>query len=160
MGNVYPDSCLNVIETRDFETIKTLLSNKHIYPGLVSIKYLAILEDAEKHLDHKSAIYYLLKYGEKDVGFCAILDFFDKFNQPGYYGVDIGILKEFRGKIGYQLARNAYEKFMKDYRPNKLFALVRKDNRPSFFFSKNIGFQIFNEDNDYYYLEAEYGWRS
>ncbi len=151
MGDIHTDSRLEVIETRDFKSIKDLIFHEDIAPNIISHNY----EDAEKQLDNKNVIYYLFRIDDIYVGFCALLSMDEGFKTDKCYLVDIGFIKNFRGKLAYNLAKMALIKFMNEVKPNRLFAAIKSNNRQSLFFAMNTGFEILMQDNNYYFLEAK-----
>lgn len=153
MGNICSDPSLKVIETRDFKLIKDLILHEDISKTLLSEN----CDVNEEKLAKEYAIYYLLMIDEEIAGFVVLLDMKEIFNVSNCYLVDIGFFNKFRGKFAYRLAKIALNKFMKEIQPDKLFAKVKKTNKPSLYFAMETGFKIICRDNETYFLEA-YKW--
>lgn len=148
MGNICASPCLEVVESRDFEVLERLIFDEDIVKALLTENY----SYQQEKLNNNNAIYYLFKIDKEPVGFCALLNI--SKNEDKIYIVDIGFIKEFRGKFAYKLARMAKDKFFNDFKPDKLYAKVKIENKKSIFFSMKTGFVIFNRDNEHCYLES------
>jgi predicted acetyltransferase len=151
MGNIYSGSCLEVVKTKDLKAIKDLIFHQDIVKELVFNDY----DDIDEKLERRKVIFYLFKIDNKNVGFAAFLDMQHLFKADECYLVDVGFLKEFRGKFAYKLAKIALDKFMLEVFPKGLFALIDIKNKKSLFFSLKTGFEILSKDDKYYFLEAK-----
>jgi Acetyltransferases, including N-acetylases of ribosomal proteins len=150
MGNICSDSCLEVVETRDFKELKKLVLHKDIVSDFLSKNN----EDFESKIDNNKIIFYLLRIDGFNCGFVAFVDVGHLFNSEKIFFPDIGIIKNFRGKLSYKLAKIALDKFMNEVVPNKLFAKIRADNKKSIYFALKTGFKILKHDDKNYFLEV------
>lgn len=162
MGDIYCNRSLEVIESRDFKAISDLILHDDISNGLLStqtdrnlVKY-----ESEERLDNDSIIYYLLKVNDENAGFCLFLHL--SYNEiedinDGCYLVDVGILKKFRGKLAIELAKIAYNKFINEINPQRLFGIIKIENKKSLYFAMKVGFELIKKDDVHYFLEAKNG---
>jgi len=100
-----------------------------------------------KILKDDDIMYYLLRYSNDTMGFCA----FKKHNDL-ISSIDIAFLEKYRGKLAKYMSMVAIKKYIIDTKCGMLITRVNKKNRRSLFFSKWLGFVKYLEDNDYIYL--------
>jgi len=140
---------ITVEETRDFYTLKNIIHHPAIKYGLLEGKE-NINDDL--NLDNDDIIYYLFRCEGNICGFCAFLDVDDNC-----YWCDVAILPDYRGKIGILAGKLAIEVFNKNKGFEKLITRVKKENRRSLFYAFMCGFRKICSNNDFYYLEVNYG---
>lgn len=138
-------SSLKVERTFNYKLVKSILFNDDISSNLISFKY----ENAEQILNDPSMIYYVFIVDNNIAGLCAFKDLKEMSNVVGNYGVDIGILKKYRGKVGYELGKMMLDIFNQTFVPNKIFALIKNENRASIYFTIRMGFKMLIKQNEY-----------
>lgn len=72
-------------------------------------------------------------------------------------GINLGIKKEFRGKVGYEICKK-----MADFVRNVLgftyiLGRIRHTNRKSMIFARQMGFKPIGENSKYQYMGVNYG---
>lgn len=160
MGYICSDCSLSVNESRDFKAIRDLILHDDISSGLLSpqTNKEIVFYESEERLDNEYIIYYLMKVNDEIAGFCLILNLFnhDEHDEKCFL-VDIGILKKFRGKQAYQLAKIALNKFLDEEKPNRLLGLIKIKNKKALYFAMKVGFEIIKKDDVHYFLEVKNG---
>ncbi|HWI50081.1 MAG TPA: hypothetical protein VNU45_17870 [Rummeliibacillus sp.] len=151
MGYIYAGSSsliLSVNESVDFERIGKLIKHPNIEPGLIIDGEF----DFDK-LNRDDVTYYLMCIDSRDVGLCVILTS-DNLNF-----IDVGFIKEARGVNAKKLGFLFKELYFHKYPNNCLSAMINKNHRASLLFSKWMGFKIFLENEEFYFLGMKnYGW--
>ena len=162
MGDICANRRLNVIESRDFKSISDLILHDDISTGLLSqnADKTLLKNESEERLDNERILYYLMKIDDENAGFCLFLNLShgdpNDINE-GCYLADIGILKKFRGKLGFELAKIALNKFLNEIKPERLFGIIKIENKKSLYFAMQIGFKLINKDDVHYFLEVNNG---
>lgn len=121
----------------DFKEIESIMSHPDIMQFLVKDKY--DIKSQMNGFKRYPFECYMLKFDEKTIGFCVVL----LFNSIKVACVNIGSLKEYRGKVLKEACLNCLDLFRSRYPLFTVFSRVDKSNRASLFFSKMIGLKHF-----------------
>jgi len=162
MGDVYTNPSLSVIESRDFKAISDLILHDDISNAILSqtTDRDLVKNESEERLNNDKVVYYLLKINDENAGFCLFLNLSHEDKDDiadGCYLADIGILKRFRGKLGFELAKISYNKFLNEIKPERLFAIIKIENKKCLYLALKIGFKLIKKNDVYYFLEAKNG---
>lgn len=147
---------INIAKTRNRKDIESIIFDDDIKSKLISFENQDVTRGDKRLLDN-NAIFYSMK---KD-GKCFGLAIFEKLD-PLTSAADVGILKDFRGKIGLKAGRMTLDKYCKENECSQVVAKVKEENKPSLYYSLMLGFNVVLKENDIYYLRwsKDYGQRS
>lgn len=138
---------LDIIKTKDSELIKNILSIEEIkdaFPPWEEFKN-------EENNFGKTIIFYVMNVDNNVAGLGLFLDFSKESGYPGTFTIDVGILPEYRGKIGTKLQRIGILKFIKEFKCKSLLASINKENRAAILNAMWLGFKnIGGKDNKIY----------
>jgi len=154
MGDVYRHSCLRIEESRDFEKIRELIYHGDIFHSLVSFNSGDNL--VEEGLNDPRKKYYIYYCGYDIAGFVVFLNFTNFSDRPNIYFVDIGILKPFRGKIGFYLSKLMLKVFKEHNNVLDIYCVINTNHKACLFFAKKCGFKVIERDNNFFLLREDY----
>ncbi len=141
---------LRVVRTKDLDSILNMTRHKDIHRGLICIEN----KNNEKSFLDKTVKCFLLKDEGRNVGICVILDLSSAFSENGIFCLDLGIIKEYRGRRGFKLGKILFKIIFEEEKCKKLYAIINKKNKPSLFYALHYGFKIKGTDRMNYYLEV------
>lgn len=146
-----PPSEYDIRLTSDMELIKAIITHEDIKDTLLRNAEL----DELRNPIIKNVGFYVFYLRKRIAGIAVFLDMSKELCRPDAYLVDVGIFKEFRRKHGAIFGKFMLSIFYR-YKPNaKIYAIIDKTNRPSFYYAKYCGFVKKGSDNDNYYLEVD-----
>ena len=142
---------LRVTSDDEYDRFKKILFDTEIATFLLT----NLKEAQENHnkLKNDNLICYLFRHDDKDIGIAAAL-IFPLINKCI---LDVGALKEYRGRLVKDCAVDAIKDFLDNYDGYELFSYVRSNNKKSLYFSQNVGLKILRKVNDNYILRFDYG---
>lgn len=137
-----------VQKIRNKKLIRELISHEEIIEGFTSEDKLSnYIDNLGKH-----HICYLMLYRNEVAGISIILNLEDGLGEKNTYIVDIGFYKNYRGKVALKLSQMALEKFLKDYKCDKLLAIIKKTNKAAVLNAKWLNFEIVSTNESKYFL--------
>ncbi len=136
----------NIEETKNFELIDELLFDEEIYNALISDNSW---KRGMKITQFENLRFFVFFYGKIPIGICVFVIINDYISI-----VHIGILKEYRGKEIYKLAKEMLKMYFGMTNCEKIVCRIRKYNKKSIFFAIYNGFKILGQYGMYKYLEV------
>lgn len=137
---------IKIEKTVDKELIESFLFDREMYDVFVNDG--SLLKGKEDYAKWEMDIFVV--YWKKFLA--AIFFVYPISKKVG--GVHVGIKKEFRGKMGYDIGKEAIKYCFKNIGLDLLLARIAKTNRKCIFFAKELGMKIFGENEIYKFLEV------
>lgn len=140
---------IRIESTRNRKQIENFLFDPDIHDDLIPDD--SLMTGDEKLLQLKSK-FFVMKYDDKPAGICILTPLDDDSA-----GINLGIKKCFRGKIGYEICEKMTDFVKNVLRISYLVARIRHQNKKSLFFARQMGFKPIGQNNIYQYMGVEYG---
>lgn len=155
MGDIHTNPSLSIKRTYEIELLKSLIFYQE---NICVLRQKKPNFSIDEELIDPNKQHYVFYCNEIPVGVASFLKFTYLENSPNIYFVDIGIIKEYRGKLALEFSKKMLDIFYLQNDVSQLLCVVEINHAGCVCFFKKLGFGIIEKHSKYFLLEAKYEW--
>lgn len=138
-------------ETKFLRNIYSVINHPDVLPFMVRTSLNECPAINLKKLYSPIITVYALRITDKLAG----IGFFRLENEIAI--ADVCFLPQFRGKDAKRVAMQAIYDYVRKKSPREITGKINKNNKRSYLFSRWLGFEKVNEDDEFYYMRFKNG---